>query len=72
MTSKNTIELNKIGSKIKLTDDIYGTIIGINITGENNITYRCGWWNGRSYSTEYFSPSEITVTTAEKYKIGFI
>jgi len=72
MTSKNTIELNKIGSKVKLADDIYGTIIGINITGESDITYRCGWWNGRSYLTEYFSPSEITITTAEKYKIGFI
>lgn len=69
--SKNVIELNKIGSKVKLAEDIYGTIIGINISGDNAITYRCGWWNGRSYSTEYFTPNEITVTTAEKIKIGF-
>lgn len=72
MTSKNTLELNKIGSKVRLTDDVDGTIIGINISGDNSITYRCGWWNGRSYSTEYFSPSEIIVTTAEKTKIGFV
>lgn len=70
--SKHTIELNKIGSQVKLTDDVYGTIISINIAGDNCISYRCGWWNGRSYSTEYFSPSEITVTTAEKFKIGFV
>lgn len=71
MTTKSTIELNKIGSKVKLADDVYGSIIGINITGDNTITYRCGWWNGRSYCTEYFTPSELTVTTTEKFKIGF-
>jgi hypothetical protein len=69
--SKNVIELNKIGTKVKLAEDVYGTIVGINIFGDNSITYKCGWWNGRSYSTEYFAPSEITVTTAEKIKIGF-
>lgn len=69
--SKNIIELNKIGSKVKLTDDVYGTIVGINISGENTITYKCGWWNGRSYSTEYFSSSEIEVMVTEKFKIGF-
>lgn len=68
---KNTLELNKIGSKVKLTDDVYGTIIAINISGDNTITYKCGWWNGRSYSTECFSPAEIEVTTVEKFKIGF-
>ena len=40
--SKNIIELNKIGSKVKLTDDVYGTIVGINISGENTVTYKCG------------------------------
>lgn len=69
--NKNIIELNKIGSKVKLTDDVYGTIVGINIFGENNISYKCGWWNGRSYSTEHFSPSEIEVMAPEKFKIGF-
>ncbi len=69
--SKSIIELNKIGTKVRLTDDVYGTIVAINISGDNSITYKCGWWNGRSYSTEYFSPSEITVTIAEKFKIGF-
>ena len=71
MTTKNTIELNKIGTKVRLTDDVDGTIIAINISGDNSITYKCGWWNGRSYLTEYFYPYDITVTTAEKFKIGF-
>ena len=72
MTTKNTLELHKIGSKVKLTEDVYGTIVGINISGDNTISYKCGWWNGRSYSTEYFSPSEIEITTVEKFKIGFV
>jgi len=70
--SKNTLELYKIGSQVKLADDVYGTIISINIRGENYFTYECGWWNGRSYSTQCFSNSEIEVTTVEKTKIGFV
>ncbi len=69
--SKNVLELYKIGSKVKLTDDVYGTIIGVHINGDNNVAYECGWWNSRSYSTESFSANEIEVTVAEKTKIGF-
>lgn len=71
---KNSIELllYKVGSKVKLTDDVYGNIIGINIHGDNSVTYECGWWNGRSYSTQSFSTNEIEVTVVEKTKIGFI
>ena len=70
--SKNSLELYKIGSKVKLTDDVFGTIISINIRSDNAITYECGWWNGRSYSTQQFSPSELEVTVAEKTRIGFV
>jgi uncharacterized protein YodC (DUF2158 family) len=70
--SKNSLELYKIGSKVKLTDDVYGTIVSITISGDNNISYKCGWWNGRSYSTEYFTPNELEVTVVEKTKIGFV
>lgn len=69
--SKNSLELYKIGTKVKLADDVFGTIIGIMIRGNNNITYECGWWNGRSYSTQNFTTDEIEVTVAEKIKIGF-
>lgn len=70
--SKNSLELYKIGSKVKLTDDIYGTIIGINIRGDNNVSYDCGWWNGRSYSTQSFHPNDIEITESEKTRIGFV
>lgn len=69
--SKNSLELYKIGSKVKLADDVYGTIVSVTISGENNISYKCGWWNGRSYSTEHFAPNELEVTVVEKTKIGF-
>jgi uncharacterized protein YodC (DUF2158 family) len=70
--SKNSLELYKIGSKVKLADDVYGTIIGIHISGDNNVSYECGWWNARSYSTENFASNDIEVTVAEKTKIGFV
>ena len=69
--SKNVLELYKIGSKVKLADDVYGTIVSIHISGDNNVEYECGWWNSRSYSTQSFCPNEIEVTVAEKTKIGF-
>jgi hypothetical protein len=69
--SKNSLELYKIGSKVKLTEDIYGTIVGIHISGENTVTYSCGWWNGRSYDVRDFSENHIEVALAEKFRIGF-
>jgi len=70
--SKNVLELYKIGSKVQLADDVYGIITGINIRGDNYITYECGWWNGRSYDSKWFHGDEIEITTNEKTKIGFV
>lgn len=69
--SKNVLELYKIGSKVKLTEDVFGIIVSINIHSDNNVTYECGWWNSRSYSTQSFAPNEIEVTLADRMKIGF-
>ena len=70
--SKNSLELYKIGSKVKLADDVHGVIVSINIRSDNYVTYECGWWNGRSYSTQSFASNEIEVTVAEKTRIGFV
>lgn len=70
--SKNVLELYKIGSKVKLTDDVHGTITGISIHGDNHVTYECAWWNGRSHDSKYFHSSEIEVTLSEKTRIGFV
>lgn len=70
--SKNAVEVYKVGSKVKLTDDVFGTIISINIRSDNSVSYECGWWNGRSYSTQSFDANQIEVTVVEKYRIGFV
>lgn len=70
--SKNTLEIYKVGSTVKLEEDIFGTIVSINIRGNNDIYYECGWWNGRSYSTQNFHHSDIEPTVSEKTKIGFV
>lgn len=69
--SKNSLEVYKIGSKAKLAEDVYATIVGISIRGDNHVTYECGWWNGRSYDSKWFHSSEIEVTQSEKTRIGF-
>lgn len=70
--SKNSLEIYKIGSKVKLTDDVVGSITSVTIKADNSISYECGWWNGRSYSTQHFSSNEIEPTSVEKLKIGFV
>jgi hypothetical protein len=67
----NSFELNPVGTKVKLEDDIFGTIIGINISYNNSITYEVGWWNGRSYSKDTFLPHQLVITSDEKMRIGF-
>lgn len=69
--SKNSLELYKIGTRVKLVEDVVATVVGISIRGDNNITYECGWWNGRSYDSKWFHPSEFEVTLVEKIRIGF-
>jgi uncharacterized protein YodC (DUF2158 family) len=71
--SKNSLEFYSVGTKVKLTDDVYGNIIGVTISSNNTVSYQCGWWNGRSYSTETFNASDIeAIVTTEKTKIGFL
>lgn len=72
MSKNATLDIYKIGSKVKLTEDVFGTIVAIHISGNNDISYECGWWNGRSYSTQVFHSSDIEVTLIEKTKIGFV
>jgi hypothetical protein len=69
--TKNALEVYKIGSKVKLADDVHGSIIAACIRGDNHVTYECGWWNGRSYDSKWFHSSEIEVTLSEKIRIGF-
>lgn len=70
--SKNTIDIYKIGSKVKLAEDVFGHIIGVRIEGNNHITYECSWWNGRSHDSKWFHEDEIEANIAERQKIGFI
>jgi uncharacterized protein YodC (DUF2158 family) len=69
--SKNSLEFYNIGTKVKLADDVYGNIITVSIGPNNSISYKCGWWSGRTYCTETFNSSEIeAVVTTEKTRIG--
>jgi len=69
--SKNTLELNAIGSKVRLAEDVIGDIVGIHISENNAINYEVGWWSGRSYNKDTFSPSQLVVTTEDRIRIGF-
>lgn len=72
MSKQNVLEVYKIGTQVKLEEDVYAKIVGICIRDNGYITYECGWWNGRSYDTRLFHPNEFTVTLSEKTRIGFM
>lgn len=72
MKKPESIELNAIGTKVKLEDDVIGTVIGINISQNNSVSYEVGWWNGRSYSKDHFLSHQLVITTDEKMRIGFV
>lgn len=72
MKKTDSVEVYGIGTKVKLEDDVYGIITSIHITDNNAINYEVGWWNGRSYTKEVFSPHQLTVTVGDKLKIGFV
>ena len=73
MTKNNILEFYNIGTKVKLDADVYATIISVNISSNNSISYECGWWNGRSYCKEVFNSCDIeNVIHTEKTRIGFI
>ncbi|NDD84192.1 hypothetical protein EBZ38_07960 [bacterium] len=66
------LEVYSVGSKVKLAEDVEGTIVAICIHGDNSVTYECGWWNGRSYDTRWFYKDQLEITINQKTKIGFI
>ena len=66
------LEVYSVGSKVKLAEDIEGTIVAVAIHAGNNITYECGWWNGRSYDTRCFHASQIETTLGDRTRIGFV
>jgi len=65
------LEVYSVGSKVKLAEDVEGTIVSVCIHGDNSVTYECGWWDGRSYDTRWLYPDQFEITVAEKTKIGF-
>jgi hypothetical protein len=69
--TESFFELNAIGTKVRLEDDVFGTIVGIHISQNNAIAYEIGWWNGRSYSKDAFLPHQLVITSDEKIRIGF-
>ena len=61
----------KIGTKIKVGEDIPATIIGIAIY-TYSIEYKIVFWDSRTRKTEWIEESEITnMAVEDKQNIGF-
>lgn len=71
MGKNSLVDVYKIGTQVKLEDDVFGKIVAICIRGNNNVTYECGWWNGRSYDTRWFEGNEFEVSVDDNTRIGF-
>lgn len=71
MSTNTTLKVFPVGTQVKLTDDIFGTIDKVIINYGDVITYCVSWWNGRSISSETFFPEQFTVEGDPRQKIGF-
>ena len=62
LASESILSVYKIGSKVKLEEDVHGYIIGITIRSASNdgVAYDCGWWNGRAYQEQSFRSDQST------------
>ena len=71
--SDSILSVYKIGSKVKLEEDVHGYIIGITIRSASNdgVAYDCGWWNGRAYQEQSFRSDQIEIISGTQTKIGF-
>jgi uncharacterized protein YodC (DUF2158 family) len=71
--SDSILSVYKVGSKVKLEEDIYGHIVGITIRSSSGdgVTYDCGWWNGRAYQEQSFRSDQIEIITGTPLRIGF-
>ena len=74
MTKDNKLELLSVGSKVKIGNEVIGTITGFNVRANNYVTYEVTWLNGpSSFETKEFEESFVeSFDKVVKTKIGFI
>jgi uncharacterized protein YodC (DUF2158 family) len=71
MSKETNISIIPVGTKVKLHEDIFGTINRVIIAYDNSVFYEICWWNGRTRITEVFHSTEIEKTEEVRVKIGF-
>ena len=71
---KDKLEVLSIGTQVKLSEDVFGIVIGINIKENNTVYYDVGWWNGSSYTEQLFQSSQVEShgLPAKLQQIGFV
>ena len=53
------IEVFMVGSPVEIGDDIPARIVAVMIEENRHVTYKCSWWDGRKYTTEWLQVSDI-------------
>lgn len=72
MSKDKNVFVIPVGTKVKLHDDIFGTVTKIVISYDNSVFYEVCWWNGRSKTIETFHSTEVENVDDVRTKIGFI
>ena len=60
-----------IGHSVTIGDDIPARIIAVMIEENRHVTYKCGWWDGRKYTTEWLHELEVRADSVATTRIGF-
>ncbi len=71
---KDKLEVFSIGTQVKLSEDVFGIVLGVNIKDNNYVSYEVGWWNGSSYTEQLFHSSQVENhgLPLKSQQIGFV
>ena len=71
---KDKLEVLSVGTQVKLADDVFGIVLGINIRDNNTTYYEVGWWSGGSYTEQLFQSSQVKShgLPSKAQQIGFL
>lgn len=67
------IEVYPVGLLVEFIhgEGVTGKITGLMVEGDNEISYRVAWWNGRTRVNEWVYADELKASTGERLSIGF-
>lgn len=61
-----------IGTRVKIADDLTGTVTQVCIVGEQHVRYEVAWWDGNTRNCQWLESCEVSAAEERQpMRIGF-